>query len=75
MVFTTTNPPKTFFLAFEGSRQVRLDLGRVDMTHVWSEEIRTSRWTSGGTSGSTSGNQMDPGRVKDESGIVKGGFN
>ena len=53
------------------------------MTQVWLEEVRTSRWTSrwtssrtsGGTSGSTSGSQMDPGRVKYESGIIKGGFN
>ena len=39
-----------------------MDLGWVGMTQVWSEEVRTSRWTSrwtsskptGGTSGSTS---------------------
>ena len=60
-----------------------MDLGWVGMTQVWLEEVRTSRWTSrwtssrtsGGTSGSTSGSQMDPGRVKYESGIIKGGFN
>ena len=49
------------------------------MTQVWLEEVRTSRWTSsrtsGGTSGSTAGSQMDPGRGKYESGIIKGGFN
>ena len=40
-----------------------MDLGWVGMTQVWSEEVRTSRWTSrwtssrptGGASGSTSG--------------------
>ena len=40
-----------------------MDLGWVGMTQVWSEEVRTSRWTSrwtssrptGRTSGSTSG--------------------
>ena len=56
-----------------------MDLGWVGMTHVWSEEVITSRWTSsrtsGGTPGITSGSQMDPGRVKYESGIVKNGFN
>ena len=62
-----------------------MDLGWVCMTQVWLEEVRTSRWTSrwtsrktssrtsGGTSGSTSGSQMDPGRVKYESGMVKEG--
>ena len=46
-----------------------MDLGWVGMTQVWSEEVRTSRWTSsmttggtiGGASGSTSG--MDSGIV------------
>ena len=60
-----------------------MDLGWVGMTQVWLKEVRTSRWTSrwtssrtsGGTSGSTSGSQMDPGRVKYESGFIKGGFN
>ena len=60
-----------------------MDLGWVGMTQVWLKEVRTSRWTSrwtssrtsGGTSGSTSGSQMDPGRVKYESGIIKSGFN
>ena len=60
-----------------------MDLGWVGMTQVWLKEVRTSRWTSrwtstrtsGGTSGSTSGSQMDPGRVKYESGIIKVGFN
>ena len=40
-----------------------MDLGWVGMTSVWSEKVRTSRWTSrwtssmttGGASGSTSG--------------------
>ena len=40
-----------------------MDLGWVGMTQVWSEEVRTSRWTSSwtssrttwGTSGGTSG--------------------
>ena len=58
-----------------------MDLGWVGMTQVWLKEVRTSRWTSsrtlGGTSGSTSGStlgsQMDPGIVKYESGMVKGG--
>ena len=49
-----------------------MDLIWVGMTQVWSEDVRTSRWTSrwsssrttGGTSGSTSGNlQKDAGRV------------
>ena len=49
-----------------------MDLGWVGMTSVWSEKVRTSRWTSrwtsgmttGGASGSTSGNlQKDAGRV------------
>ena len=60
-----------------------MDLGWVGMTQVGLKEVRTSRWTSrwtssrtsGGTSGSTSGSQMDPGRVKYESGIIKGGLN
>ena len=56
-----------------------MDLGWVGMSQVWSGEVRTSRWTSsrtsGGTSGSTSGSQMDPGGVRNESGIIKDGFN
>ena len=50
-----------------------MDLGWVGMTQVWSEEVRTSRWTSrwtssrttGGTSGSTSGSLKfsDSGRL------------
>ena len=49
-----------------------MDLRWVGMTQVWSEDVRTSRWTSrwsssrttGGTSGSISGNlQKDAGRV------------
>ena len=56
-----------------------MNLGWVGMTQVWLEEVRTSRWTSsrtsGGSLGSTSGSQMDLGRVKYESGIIKGGFN
>ena len=53
------------------------------MTQVGLKEVRTSKWTSrlttsrtsGGTSGSTSGSLLDPGRVKYELGIIKGGFN
>ena len=61
-----------------------MDLGWVGMTQLWSEEVRTLRWssmwtsswTTGSTSGSTSGSQMDPRRVKYESGKPgKGGFN
>ena len=32
-----------------------MDLGWVGMTQVWSEEVRTSRWTPSGTTGGTSG--------------------
>ena len=62
-----------------------MDLGWVGMTQVWSEEVRTSRWTSRwtssrttwGTSGSTSGSlKFSDGLRKtwSKSGIVKGGF-
>jgi len=62
-----------------------MDLGWVDMTQVWSEEVRTSRWTSRwtssrttwGISGSTSGSlKFSDGlrKSKYESGMVKGGF-
>ena len=50
-------------------------IGWVGMTQVRLEEVKTSRWTSSRTSGGTSGSQMDPGRVKYESGFIKGGFN
>ncbi len=61
-----------------------MDLGWVGMTQVWSEEVRTSRWTSRwtssrttrGTSGSTGSLEFSDGLRKSqyESGIVKGGF-
>ena len=66
-----------------------MDLGWVGMTQVWSEKVRTSRWTSrwtssmttggtiGGASGSTSGSlKFSDGLRKSwyESGMVKGGF-
>ena len=54
-----------------------MDLGRVGMTLVWSEKVRTPRWTSrwtssrttggtiGGASGSTSGSlKLSDGRKK-----------
>ena len=46
-----------------------MDLGWVGMTSVWSEKVRTSRWTSsmttGGTIGGASGSTLESLRFSD----------